>query len=205
MHELLGLDKQLRSIRGSLRVEVTKKVQLEEHTEQKNLKLEEIRDNPEYGNGIREDIRCRINKLNDDLSVRQESTDLLKGRLPNQITSFKETIAKVLDKNTSLAKKIQTFREQEITIVSILTAIGMAISVLVEALLPGSEEGGCKPPPKDEAGLKEWVRNKLKALVRLLGKLEGKVTEALPGNMGAILSWILNEAADVVSWVPQNL
>ena len=29
--ELLGLDKQLRSIRGSLKVEVAKKVQLEEH------------------------------------------------------------------------------------------------------------------------------------------------------------------------------
>ena len=30
MHELLGLDKQLRSIRGSLKVEVAKNVQLEE-------------------------------------------------------------------------------------------------------------------------------------------------------------------------------
>ena len=30
LHELLGLDKQLRSIRGSLKVEVAKKVQLEE-------------------------------------------------------------------------------------------------------------------------------------------------------------------------------
>ena len=31
LFELLGLDKQLRTIRGSLKVEVTKKVQLEEH------------------------------------------------------------------------------------------------------------------------------------------------------------------------------
>ena len=31
LHNLLGLDKQLRSIRGSLKVEVAKKVQLEEH------------------------------------------------------------------------------------------------------------------------------------------------------------------------------
>ena len=30
-HELLGLDKQLRTIRGSLKVEVAKKVELEEH------------------------------------------------------------------------------------------------------------------------------------------------------------------------------
>ena len=29
--------------------------------------------------------------------------------------------------------------------------------------------------------------------------------EALPGIIGAILSWILNRAADVVGWVSQNL
>ena len=56
----------------------------------------------------------------------------------NQITSFKETIAKVLDKDTSLAEKIRTlFREQGITIASVFTAIGMAIGVLIEVLLPG--------------------------------------------------------------------
>ena len=87
---------------------------------------------------MREEIAKRIDKLNDELKVRQESIDLLKGRLKNQITSFKETITKVLDKDTSLAEKIRTlFREQGITIASILTAIGMAISVLVEALIPG--------------------------------------------------------------------
>ena len=58
--------------------------------------------------------------------------------MKNQITSFKETVAKVLDKDTSLAEKIRTlFRKQGITIASILTTIRMAIGVLVEALLPG--------------------------------------------------------------------
>ena len=109
---------------------------------------------------MKEDITKRINDLNEDLKVSQESIDLLKGRLKNQITSFKETIAKVLDKDTSLGEKIQTlFREQGIMIVSILTAIGMAIGVLVEALLPGgggaAASGGGEPPPKDEKGLKE--------------------------------------------------
>ena len=54
---------------------------------------------------MREDITKQITKLNDELKVRQESIDLLKGRLMNQITSFKETIAKVLEKDTSLAEK----------------------------------------------------------------------------------------------------
>ena len=88
--------------------------------------------------------------------------------------SFCETIAKVLDKDTLLAEKIRTlFREQGITIASILMAIRMAIGVLVEALLPGgggtSASDGGEPPPKDEKGLKEWIRNKLKALASLLG------------------------------------
>ena len=138
---------------------------------------------------MREDITKRIDDLNEDLKVRQESINLLKGRLKNQITSFCETIAKVLDKDTSLAEKIRTlFREQGITIASILTAIGMAIGVLVEALLPGASGGGGgasgsggEPPPKDEKGLKEWIRNKLKALASLLGRSGIKAAESLPG------------------------
>ena len=115
----------------------------------------------------------------------------------------------MLDKDTSLAEKIRTlFREQGITIASILTPIGMAIGVLVEALLPGgggaaAASGG--PPPKDEEGLKEWIRNKLKVLASLLGRLGIKVAEALPGIIGGIISWILNRAKDVVGWVSQNL
>ena len=158
---------------------------------------------------MREDITKRINTLNDELVTRQESIDLLKGRLKSQITSFKETIAEVLDKDTSLAEKIITlFREQGTTIASILTAIGMAIGVLVEALLPGSAaaaSGGGEPPPKDEKGLKGWIRNKLKALASLLGKLGMKAAEALPGIIGGIICWILNRAKDVVGWVSQNV
>ena len=95
-------------------------------------------------------------------------------------------------------------------IASILTAIRMAIEVLVEALLPGGggaavASGGGEPPPKDEKGLKEWIRFKLKALALLLEKLGIKAAEALPGITGAIISWILNRAKDVVGWVSQNL
>ena len=107
-------------------------------------------------------------------------------------------------------KKIRTlFREQGITIASTLTAIGMAIGVLVGALLPGgaatASGGGGESPPKDEKGLKEWVRSKLKALASLLGKLGMKAAEALPGIIGGIISWILNRVKDVVGWVSQKL
>ena len=57
MQELLGLDKNLRSIRGSLKVEVAKKVQLEEHIAKERRKLKEFRKYPrEYNDAMREDI-----------------------------------------------------------------------------------------------------------------------------------------------------
>ena len=83
----------------------------------------------------------------------------------------------------------------------------MAIGVLVEALLPGgggtAASGG--EPLRDEKGLKEWIRNKFKALASLLGRLGIKATEALPGIIGGIISWILSGAKYVVGWVSQNL
>ena len=55
--ELLGLDKQLRKIRGSLKVEVAKRVQLEEHIAKEQRKLEEFREYPGvYDDGMKEDI-----------------------------------------------------------------------------------------------------------------------------------------------------
>ena len=61
MQELICLDKQLKSIKGSLKVEVAKKVQLEENTEKEKRKLEEFRNYPGvYDNEIREEITKRI-------------------------------------------------------------------------------------------------------------------------------------------------
>ena len=55
----------------------------------------------------------------------------------------------------------------------------MAIDVLVEALLLSKGHGTeCKPLSKDEKGLKEWIRNNLKAMSSLLGKLGMKSPEA---------------------------
>ena len=82
MHKLLGLDKQRRSIRGSLKVEVAKKVELEEHIAKERRKLEKFREYPGvYDDAMKEDISKQIDALNDELVIRQESIDLLKGRL----------------------------------------------------------------------------------------------------------------------------
>ena len=80
---------------------------MEECIAKEHCKLEEFREYlGVYDDAMKEDITKRIDDLNEDLKVRQESINILKGRLKNQITSFKETIAKVLDKGTSLGEKI---------------------------------------------------------------------------------------------------
>ena len=57
LRELLGLDKQLRSIRGLLKVEVAKKLELEEHIDKECRKLEEFQEHPGvYDDAMREDI-----------------------------------------------------------------------------------------------------------------------------------------------------
>ena len=57
LRELLGLDKQLRSIRDSLKVEVAKKIELEEHITKERRKLEEFRKYPGvYDEAMKEDI-----------------------------------------------------------------------------------------------------------------------------------------------------
>ena len=53
--------------------------------------------------------------------------------------------------------------------------------------------------------MKEWLRNKLKTLALLIGRLGVKAAQALPGIIRTIISWVLSRAADVVDWVSQNL
>ena len=47
----------------------------------------------------------------------------------------------------------------------------------------------------DEKGVKEWIRNKLKALASLLGRLGVKAAKALSGIIGAIISWVLADVS----------
>ena len=92
---------------------------------------------------------------------------------------------------------------------SILTAVGMAIRVLIEALLGGPSastptSGGTSGGDK-KGGAREWMKNKLKALPQLLGKLADKALASLLGIIGSIILWILNRAKEVIGWLSQNL
>ena len=210
LRELQGLDKQIRTIKGSLKVAIAKRVDLEDRIKHEENKLNEIQD-PIYSDDQRKMVEDRIKKPRDELNERNEEINILKGEASKQINQIKESITKFLDKETgTLGERIRTlFKEQGITIVSILTAVGMAIGVLVEALLGGPSasaptSGGTSGGDKKSIA-REWIKDKLKALSQLLGKLADKVLASLPGIIGSILSWILNRAKEVVGWLSNNL
>ena len=212
LRELEGLDKQLRTIKGSLKVAIAKRIDLEGRIKHEERKLNEIR-GPIYSDDQRKMVEDRIKKLRDELNERNEEINILKGEASKQINQIKESITKFLDKETgTLGERIRTlFKEQGITIVSILTAVGMAIGVLIEALLGGpsasTPTSGSTPADGGDkkGGAREWIKNKLKALSQLLGKLADKALALLPGIIGSILSWILNRAKEVVGWLSNNL
>ena len=210
LRELQGLDKQIRTIKGSLKVAIAKRVELEDRIKHEEDKLNEIQ-GPNYSDDQRKMVEDRIKKLRDELNERNEEINILKGEASKQINQIKESITQFLDKETgTLGERIRTlFKEQGITIVSILTAVGMAIGVLIEALLgapsaSASTSGGTSGGDK-KGGAREWIKNKLKALSSLLGKLAAKAGAALPGIIGSIVAWLLNRAKEVVGWLSQNL
>ena len=201
--ELRGLDKAMRTIRGELTNNLAKLSELDNHIVREKQKLDQAED--EFS---RRRIAERLRDLQDERSARLEAASSSREALRSQITRIRETISRVLNGDTTLAERIRTiFREQGVTIVSVLTAIGMAISTLVLALTGGVVVPTPTPPspPSDKGGLKEWVKKHLQGLGRVLAKLAGKAAAALPGIIGSVVSWLLNMLAKTTGWLAGNL
>ena len=212
LRELEGLDKELRTISGSLRSAIAKSIAKQVDIDRENRKLEEMANDETYSDEQREEVRARLQRFQDEQKAISDQIRILKGRYSNQIYQIRESIMKFLDKETgTLGERIRTlFKEQGITIVSILTALGMTLGVLIEALLGGPSTTSTPTSQSTttsdkKGGAREWIKNKLKALSSLLGKLAAKAGAALPGIIGSIISWILNRAKEVVGWLSNNL
>ena len=139
LRELQSLDKQLRMISGSLRLAITRSMAKQVDIDKENKKLEEMANDDTYSDEQREEVRARLQRFQDEQKAINDQIRILKGRYSNQIYQIRESIMKILDKETgTLGERIRTlFKEQGITIVSILTALGMTLGVLIEALLGG--------------------------------------------------------------------
>ena len=135
MREFLGINKALQSTQGELLNNTSKLTEIDKRIKRDTKKLEEVENDPTYTDEQRQLYRDRLDDLNTEKQARLEI--LLQNRkdLQTQVARIKQTPEKVLDQNTSLAERIRTlFREQGITIFSILTALSMTISTIVLAI-----------------------------------------------------------------------
>jgi hypothetical protein len=146
--------------------------------------------------------------LESERSNRLEVLNINKDKLRNQINRIKQTIHKILNEDTTLKEKIKTlFREQGVTIASILTAFGLIIGTIVNTFtgVGGGGGGGGETPSKGKDGIKEWITTLIKKLGKLLANLAGKVAVALPGIISSIVSWLLSVTGNIVNWFANNL
>ena len=181
LRESQGLNESLKTIRGVKVVQESKEISLQQLIEGYRKDLERP------GTTERADqIEREIQKSEDQLRATEDSIGALNQESRSQIRQIRDSLLRVLDKNTTLAERVRAlFRVQGVTIVSILTAIGMAISTLVLALTGGGAAVApvtpTPTPPADKAGLREWAKKHLQALGRMLAQLAGKAAAALPG------------------------
>ena len=167
---LEGLDKELRTISGSLRSAITKSIAKQVAIDRENRKLEEMANDETYSDEQREEVRARLQRFQDEQKAINDQIRTLKGRYSNQIYQIRESIMKFLDKETgTLSERIRTlFREQGITIVSILTALGMTLGVLIEALL-GDPSTTTTPTSQStttsdkKGGAREWIKKQIES------------------------------------------
>ena len=136
LRELEDLDKELRTISSSLRSAIAKSIAKQVDIDRENRKLEEMANDETHSDKQREEVRARLQRFQDEQKAINDQIRILKGQYSNQIYQIRELITKFLDKETgTLGERIRTlFKEQGITIISILTALGMTLGVLIEAL-----------------------------------------------------------------------
>ena len=116
--------------------------EINKHIKRDAKKLEEIENDPTYTDEQRQLYRDSL----DDLTTEKEAVlEILSQNwedLQTQVARIRQTLEKVLDQDTPLAERIRTlFREQAITIFSILTAFSMTTSTIVLAITCFSRVG----------------------------------------------------------------
>ena len=109
LRELEGLDKELRTISGSLRSAIAKSIAKQVDIDKENRKLEEMANDETYSDEQREEVRARLQRFQDERKAINDQIPILKGRYSNQIYQIRESLMKFLDKETgTLGKRIRT-------------------------------------------------------------------------------------------------
>ena len=187
----------MQSIRGELVNNLAKLSNIDERILTETEKLKSSNDDEE-----KQTISKHLQDLQDERNCRLEAASSTRERLRTRINRMKETINCILHEDTTLADCLRTlFKEQGITIFSLLTAVGMLVSTLVYALGGGGSSGGSHAAdPKPES----IVKSALKKIAKMLLYLESKIGVAIPSILGSLLSWLINFLSKTASWLASN-
>ena len=142
-------------------------------------------------------------------------------KVRNQLQRVKQSLTNFMEGEKPLVERVQTlFREQGVTIASLITAIGMAIATIVEGILLATRSVASavtpkpdpapkpkpkpkpdpKPKPKPEPGVKGWIQK----IANLLSKLGDKALIALPAILGAVVNFVLKSVSSVVGFIAEH-
>ena len=186
MRELLGLNKALQRIQGELVNGTGKLTELEQDIAENQRILKE----EEPTKQEKEHVKKHIAELKEAYDIRLESLSQIREQLSSQFARIRQTIDKIADGERTLKERLKIiWREQGLTLVSVLTAVGMTISTLVLALLPSSLGGG---GGSNSHKVRDWVKKSLASLARLFGRLAKWALKALPSAIASIVSWIFS-------------
>ena len=148
MRELLGLDKALQTTRGNLQLNLAKLSEIDKEIKDIEELYKSARDRDDGDPQEVEELRQQLREQQDERSARLEVASTNERVLRSQINRIKETINRMLEKDVTLRDKIKTlFRELGITIVSILTAISLAISTIVASIVASVKPIPTPPVP----------------------------------------------------------
>ena len=185
--ERIAIEEAFTNIRQNIALADSKILRSEERIEKLRKTL---RENPSHKESINQMIKDEEEKL----ELNKEVRDRLQGRMKTQIARLKD-----LTKQPLFEALKSLFREEGITVVSIVTAVGMTIATIIQAA-KGAVNTIVGPPGKNTV-----TRNFLNKITKLLKSLAVNAAKSLPSIIGSIVSFILSTMGKVSGWVAEHL
>ena len=156
--ELAGFDRSLRNMRTTV-------LKMTSDREAKKLQVKKLKDEiskvsyddgeVQFSENLQEKTE-KIKTLEEEIEVLDSEIREYDGKFRSQFQRIKQTIDKMLHQDLTLGEQIQTlFREQGITIASVITALGLAIGMIVQGILSTAKSivnptPSPKPTPKPD-------------------------------------------------------
>ena len=130
-----------------------------------------------------------------------------KGKYDGSLGRLKESLMKFVRENGDLRDRLKIlFKEQGVTIVSILTALSAVIAAIIEgvkaATITTITTTTPQPTPHDKKNIVKKLLENVRDGLLWLGK---KFGDALPGLLGSLFAFIFKSAAKVVGFLSREM